>query len=171
MILYFIVTKFSTTGFSCTYSLGHRVTWMFWIMLSPFASINWILICSSLAQNLNNKGIFFFYLKKMSGKKSLMCLCVFSIFCRSCSPWAQEIGSWSRPLCMTVFLSQALVWLSCSSSWVCAPTFKLLLWKPTKNKKKIYLKLMSPDLNQENKKQTVIYLICKIYDYMANTFF
>lgn len=113
---------------------------------------------------------FFFSLRKCLARNHWCVVCVFSLFCRSCSPWAQEIGSWSRPLCMTVFLSQALVWLSCSSSWVCSPTFKLLLWKPTKNKTKIYFKLTSPDLNQENKKHTIVYLICKIYDYMANTF-
>lgn len=76
----------------------------------------------------------------MSEKKSFMCLYVF-LFYRSCFPWEQGIDSWSRPLCMIVFLSQALVWLSCSSNWVCSLIFKLLLWKPTKKKKRFILSL------------------------------
>lgn len=131
----YLIFNFQLLNFLVPYSLGHKVTWMFWIMLSPFASINWILICSSLAWNLNNKGIFFFTLRKCL-KRNHLCVCVFSLFCRSCFPWEQEIDSWSRPLCMIVFLSQALVWLSCSSSWVCSLIFKLLLWKPTKKKRK-----------------------------------
>ena len=79
---------------------------------------NMVIMCS----NLNIKG--FFYLKKMSEKKSVVCVCVcvcvcFPPRCRNCFPWVRGTGSWSRLLCTTAFLSQAQAWPSCSSSWVC----------------------------------------------------
>lgn len=116
----FIITKFSPSDywiFLCIIFIWAQSN-LNVLSCLPYCPSQLGLIWPSSALNLNFKGIFFI-LRKCVKRNHLLCVCVFLPFCRSCFPWVQETDSWSRLPCMIVFLSQALVWLSCSSSWVC----------------------------------------------------